>query len=551
MVAALLLCLVAITVEADVYSEINAEVLRANQSEVGHPLPLASHWTTGIHPAAVGWAPKWQLSQIALGHHLIPWFQLPPPMNADSFYETFDFDTYARDAAREVCAQRLPLVLAATQWESLLTLDPYKSLPLDQNPDVVQRSGKLLQPVTVSPFGPVYPWIALGKVWTTSSYMQKLQEWCPNPAMVIFLSNNEATKLDWSQAASDVRYVKQYGLGKSDGFKRQMVGDAWTERYRALQAGMRSGLTNPAWRKNSIFVGYNAFGPPHMGRWEGWADYSLYRPGRIDPSPLAWDGGSPSYYIMDSTPETDFTVWSPQNEFQNLVFMQAEALVLNRSFWFELSVWDGYVPGGDTTKNSGRSDNRAYFASLGQRYTPDRYKGLVQFGMWLTRPRAVREFRDWIQPRDVNAAPYFDALVDAVDSVYRNPTLQVYWRHGRLLPVADVRHPYQSGIPSEYSDKPRWFILSADANDFSRSGISPKQPANATTEIKVFSLALELGKAPHRSWLVYSNSPLQSRTSVRISIPGREGNIAIPQIGVGGSFYEVVEGSEEISSIVP
>src|SRR5262249_16036316 len=117
------------------------------------------------------------------------------------------------------------------------------------------------------------------------------------------------------------------------------------------------------------------------------------------------------------------------NEFQNLIFMQREALALNPNFWFELSVWDGYVPGGDTNKNSTASDNRAYFASLGQTYTPDRYKGFVQFDMWLNRPRAVREFRDWIQPRDATTEPYFLALLDAVDSVYRNATLTKYWRN--------------------------------------------------------------------------------------------------------------------------
>jgi len=369
--------------------------------------------------------------------------------------------------------------------------------------------------------------------------------------MVIFLSNNEATKLEWSRADSDGRYLTQYGHDRSDDFKRQIVGDAWIERYRALQAGMRSGLTAAAWQANAKFVGYNAFGPEHMGRWWGWRDYSLYHPGRIDPSPLAWDGGSPSYYIMNSTQESDFKAWSPQNEFQNLVFMQAEALALNPRFWFELSVWDGYVPRGDISKNSAQSDNRAYFASLGQRYTPARYKGFVQFGMWLTRPRAVREFRDWIQPRDENTQPFFLALVDAVDSVYRNARLQSYWRNGQLLPVMNLHHPYQTDIPPEYTDRPRWFILPTITNSFSAPGIPPDAPANVMTEIKVFSLALQLGTIPHRSWLIYANSPLQNRANVHVSIPGRNGELILPLVAVGGSFYEVSENSATILPIMP
>jgi len=548
---AIFLCMAVFPAHADVYSDVTAEALRANDSPVGHPLPLASHWTTGIHSAAAGWGPPWQLSLISQGRHLLPWIQLPPPTNVDEFYRTFDFDAYARTSVEEICAHRLPLVLVGSQWELILAQDPYKSLPADQNPDVIDSSGASLQPATISPFGPASQWYAAGRQWTTSSYARKLQMWCPNPVMVIFLSNNEATKLEWSRADSDGRYLTQYGHDRSDDFKRQVVGDAWIERYRALQAGMKSGLTSATWQVNATFVGYNAFGPEHMGRWWGWRDYSLYRPGRIDPSPLAWDGGSPSYYIMNSTQESDFKAWSPQNEFQNLVFMQAEALALNPNFWFELSVWDGYVPHGDTSKNNAQSDNRAYFASLGQRYTPARYKGFVQFGMWLKRPRAVREFRDWIQPRDENTQPYFFALADAVDSIYRSTTLQSYWRHGRLVPVAGYRHPYQNNIPSEYSGKPRWFILPADVNGFSPPGIPSDYLANVTTEIKVFSLALELGSAPHRSWLIYTNSPLQSRFNVHISIPGRSGNITLPSIAAGGNFYEVYEASAEVLPITP
>jgi len=544
------LLIAAATAQADIDSEIRTEALRGND-DAYHPLPLASHWTTGIHPAAAGWGPTWQLTQIALGHHLIPWVQLPPPTRLDPFWRTFDFDAYARSSVEKLCARGLPLALPGTQWETVLTEEPDRSLPPDRNPDVLTPAGELQRPATISPFGPLAAWSAVGVQWTTSDYVRKLQQWCPNPVLVLFLSNNEAVKLDWTKVETDPRYVERFGLGRSDAFKRQVVGDAWIERYRALQAGMRDGLTNPAWRAAAKFVGYNAFGPPHLGRWWGWQEYSLHRPGRIDPSPLAWDGGSPSYYVMNSTPETDFSSWSPQNEFQNLVFMQREALALNPRFWFELSVWDGYVPGGNAQKNGEHSDNRAYFASLGQRYTPARYKGFVQFGMWLTRPRAVREFRDWIQPRDAATEPYFLALVDAVDSVYRNATLKSYWRTGRLLAVPGYRHPYQNLIPPEDAVEPRWFILPATVNGLPPPGIPTDAPANVTTEIRVFSLALEQGTAPRRSWLVYASSPLQTRTGVDLAIPGYPSHVILPVVTPEGSFYEIHEKSAEVAPITP
>ena len=58
---------------------------------------------------------------------------------------------------------------------------------------------------------------------------------------------------------------------------------------------MKEGLSSEAWKQAARFVGYEAFGVPHFGRWGGWLEYSLYTPGRIGPEPLMWDGGSPSY----------------------------------------------------------------------------------------------------------------------------------------------------------------------------------------------------------------------------------------------------------------
>ena len=172
--------------------------------------------------------------------------------------------------------------------------------------------------------------------------MKQLQQWYPNPPLVIFLSNNEHSKLRWTEVEKSKRYLDKYGPGRDADFKRKVVADGWIERYRALQDGLRDGLENAAWKKNSIYIGYDAFGPPHLGRWGGWIEHSLYSQGRIDPGALMWDGGSPSYYTDDWNPKTDYIVWSPQVEFMNLVFMQREALQLNPRFWFEFSVWDGY-----------------------------------------------------------------------------------------------------------------------------------------------------------------------------------------------------------------
>ena len=354
--------------------------------------------------------------------------------------------------------------------------------------------------------------------------MKQLQEWYPDPPLVILLSNNEHAKLSWKHVETDQRYLVKYGKRRDDDFKRKVVGDGWIERYRVLQQGMRAGLVNPQWQKAAVFVGYDAFGPPHVGRWSGWPESSLHTTGRIAPDPLMWDGGSPSYYAHNWNPSTDYTVWSPQVEFQNLVFMQNEAYRLNPKFWFELSTWDGYAP---TEPN----DKRKYYADRGQRFTPERYAGFVQFGMWLTRPRAVREFRGWTQPWDENRA-FFLALVAAVDRVHADPVLGEFWRKGELVANPARRHPYETAIPAEYAACNRWFLLDADAN--------PRSDAWGLQQvISVYALALVRGVRPARRWLVYAHSPLEDRGRVEISVP-EYGPVVVP-VSRSGSFHRVEE----------
>jgi hypothetical protein len=292
-------------------------------------------------------------------------------------------------------------------------------------------------------------------------------------------------------------------------------------------------LAEGAWRKEAIFVGYDAFGPPHFARWGGWTDYSLHTPGRLSPDPLMWDGGSPSYYTHDWNASTDYKVWSPQVEFMNLVFMDQEARRLNPKFWLELSIWDGY----DGPDRAGRTPSkRTAYQRAGQAYDPRRYAGFVQYGMWLLRPRAVREFRGWTFPSD-EGMPYFKALASAVDRVHTEATLREFWRRGELVPNRAHEHPYQAAIPSEYRPVDRWFLLDADVN--------PQQyPWPLSQEIAVFSLALKLGQPPARRWLVYAHSPLQDRQGVKIRVPEyREVTIDVP---VGGAFYLIEEQPEAV-----
>src|SRR5205085_7182362 len=145
------------------------------------------------------------------------------------------------------------------------------------------------------------------------------------PPLVLFISNNEARRLQWADAETDQHYLSLYGVGQSDEFKREKVAQGWIDRYRALQQSWRGRLTN-IWQNNSKFIGYDATGPAEsFGRWGVWIAYSLYNTNRIDPSPVTWDGGSAYYYLAFNNPPSDALVFSPQVEAMNYDFMLKEA----------------------------------------------------------------------------------------------------------------------------------------------------------------------------------------------------------------------------------
>lgn len=505
---------------------IAAEAVRLRDDALGRPLPLASHWNTGTNPRNDTFDPGYQIELIEHGHHLLPFLGLPDPAGPKGKELSVD---YYQAPIKRLAQWGLPLSLISTQWESKLTNDKaYFGLPSDTNPNVIGIDGKIRP--EVDPMGPVEPWRKVGKWWTASEGMQQLIALYPHPAVVILVSNNEHTKLQWTKAEESKRYVDQYGTGRTDAFKRQAFADGWVEHYGALLESMREGLANPAWSGATRFIGYGAFGPRYLGRWYGWKQYSFYAPGRIDWSPLVWDGSSPPYYVDNWNAITDYTVFSPQIESMNWVFMQQKTAQINKNFWFEISTWDGNV--------KQPNDKRAFYASKGQTYNPERYAAMVRFGMWLLMPRVVREFRGWTEPRSVQGA-YFLAVVDAVDEVHNDPTLRRFWRKGTLVPNRKYQHPYQVDVPDEYRAEDRWFLL--DTN------LDPKRPWTLATELPVFALAITLGKAGAREWLVYAHAPLGLQQNVEVTVPDY-GSIKV-NVPPSGAFYLVAEQTGKVTAI--
>ena len=504
---------------------IRAETLRQGDNPNYVPLPLAAHWNTG-RTTGRGFVPAWQMQMIEQGHHLLPWFAMPEPDASGPVGE------YYESALRRCAELKLPITLIGTQWERLLSADnKYLALPAAQNPNVVGIDGKV-QP-KVSPFGPVSPWKEVGARWAKSPLLTELQKLYPDPQLVIFLSNNEHAKLVWNKVEESSRYLAAHGTGREDEYKRRVVGDGWIERYRALHAGLRFALAEPRWRAAASFVGYNAFGPWIYGRWGGWPSYSLHVTGRTSPWPITWNGSSLSYYCNHWESSTDYTVFSPQVQAMNWVFMRDEAFRQNRDFWLELSVWDGHQPGKS-------NDKRAFYASQGQTYTPQRYAGMVQFGMWLLRPRVVREFRGHVETRDTMEA-WFVPIIAAVDRIHTNETLMRFWRRGRLVANTKYEHPYQSAIPAEVKPLARWFLL--DTN------LDPPRSWKLDTVLPVFALALSFNESPRREWLIYAHAPLGDKRNVKITVP--QFGVVTVDVSVGGSFYLLREVGSSLQSVSP
>ena len=461
----------------------------------------------------------------------------------------------------------LPLSIRGTQWDAMLVKGEYREGPEDRWAGVIAPDGKRVP--RLSPFGAIEPWKDPAKVYVDTPAMRRAQQLYPDPPLVLWVSNNEPPDLRWSKhgplESLSRRYVDRYGTDRDDEFRRKVVAQGWMERYKVMFRAMRDALVSSTWKKNVRFIGYGAFGPSHLGRWEDWKVYSLITDEWTAPSWHYWQGGSPSYYTHNWCDNRDHWVFSTQVESMNWVFMLDEALQVNPDFWFEISTWDGneisrWMEGVGATsvdelvefssrglsKQQQKSVNESLvkksktlqYLVAGQTYPPERAAGWVQFGMWLMRPRVVREFRGHATPL-APVEPYWMETVLAVDRVWSNKTLESFWRHGRLVANRAQRHPYQTDVPAKYNNVDRWFLL--DTN------LDPSRPWQPTTELPVFSLALIQGETDSRRWLVYAHSPRADREDVEIAIPEyRKITVDVPR---SGAFYTIDERSGTIERI--
>lgn len=494
-----------------VAEEIRTAASAGSRSAHGHPLPLAAHWEAGWpgDDQGDGFDPSYQLDEIERGQYLLPWFRLPEPG------QRYDPGYFEQTIAR-LASLRLPISFVSLQWERVAAFAKQDA------------SGRW---VPANPFGPVDEWYAAGRRWGEHPALKRLAALYPNPPLVLFVSNNEYPRPALHELLNSPEVLARVGAGASESAQRAAIASAWIERYAALLRGFRDGLPSDEWRAHARFVGFDAFPDSAIGRWSGWADDSFQLPGWREPWPQVWDGASAPYATHDWQDIADYTVWSPQIEAMNRVPTLDYVQRHRPDYWFEITVWDGQSPGSPT-------DKLWFYRMRGQQLTPARYAGMVQFGMWLLRPRVVREFRGPGRAR-AHFGAYFDAVMQAVARVHRDPVLVDFWRSGLLVPNPVGGHPYQEKLPAGFAQSTRWFLLDSPAN--------PPRPWGLKTALEVFALCLERGHRPQREWLVYAFTPLHELVDVPVKIP--DGAPVRVRGGLAGCFSLVRERGGSVQSL--
>jgi hypothetical protein len=156
----------------------------------------------------------------------------------------------------------------------------------------------------------------------------------------------------------------------------------------------RDAMVAPRWKENVRFVGYNLLWDtgyigqgdrPRPGIWfepdQGWLDWRTYQ------------GVMPELYDNDWQPgKRDYGTHSPQFEAMNYHSVQPRLFERDPHLYWATIVWDGGRVS-DEFRGRRSSSKPFWYITRGQRWDFARYEGWVQFTLWTTRPRSMREFR--------------------------------------------------------------------------------------------------------------------------------------------------------------
>lgn len=517
----------------------------------GRPLPLTGSWNIGRYynqpwkkDQEIAWDPTYFTQLIEDGHHVLPTF--PDPMTRQE-KPTGDFGILGVRfvPALRYCAEHdLPFAFRDWNWaDSVARHERHKDGGFSNEETARFIVNEKQKGRKASPIGKIERWREFGRRWGGNGYVRAMAEIYPDPPLVVYLNNNEAGKVrvrDLDENAT--RFVEKYGKGLSKERKSEILHEGYRERYHAMFEAAREAAPE-GWADAMTFVAYNAFPWPKL---RGVTPLQVDNPQDLTTRFREWsffDGAMPEFYMNDwqvGRGKTDFSSWSPQAECTTYVPLANRVFKQRPDYYFASIGWEGRIPSNRRSPANAYATGR-FGGGAVKRWDFDRYMGMIQFGLWAMRPRVMREFRGGAT-RDAYYQKTWELYLEAVDRVWEQKALQPFWKHGRLVENPEIK--WQPGNP-EYMHLQRWYMLHSDANP--PESTWPKIYQRKTVKLRVMAMALVLGEAPERRWMVYAHAPLGAVADARVTVPGY-GPISI-DVSRSGSFYVVDETTDTMRTL--
>jgi len=531
-------------------------------------LPMVAHWNTGGHNF------DWHVDQVRAGGRVLPTMKydiltqlvkdkttgaylgaLPPMSDATK--------AFVKDNRLPVSLRTDNIGSIAVQWPR-----PAKDLAnidLSAVPFAVLADGSIDDRGVPEYFADLSLWRQFGALWASSRYMRTVQSLFPYVPYFVFAENNEINqkvndylvdilsdkgKQTFDQYGNAFKTYRANMEGASvriaEYAKSHTVDEFQHEfylrrvaLYRGLFESFDSMLTQ--WRGRMLTECYSGIASNGTGgdiSWTPW--YSHNR--------AIFDGGGPPVYVKtDDTLETWNHTGPSWFRFSQTIpaFEQAEANSPGKEFR-ELFV---------TISGTGATKGKQ--AGLHEVITPRLHGASLQWLLWSTKGvRVPYLLRYWTgnaeKPTDIlfdayTKQRYFDAAVDAVNTICENETLRAFWLDGE--PVVTGRHPSTEirndldRVPPVYplplAKDTRWRLLEVDLNTPRSQYVVPPGTNTrggyvAGLSIKVWATAVKLGER----YLVYAWSPCSLVGTCKVTIPEiGTFEIPVPQ----PSAYHVIE----------
>ncbi len=520
----------------------------------GRPFPLTGSWNIGRYyqvPWETGegfaepqsWDPTYFTELIEQGHHVLPTFPDPMTRQEDPGQLISLLDVDFVPAVKFLAKHDLPFAFRDWNWADKIASYENKldrSVPVEESLQFIKNGNRT---GNASPIGNIDLWREFGRKWGSNSYNEAMAEIYPDPPLIVFLNNNEAGEIDKKNLNEDAtRFIEKYGQDVSDSRKHEILHKGYRKRYRATFEAAREAA--PAdWSSAMTFVAYNAFPWPKLS---GKTALQVEE-GRLPGEFHEWsyfEGAMPENYMNDwqvGRGKTDFSCWSPQTEATTYAPMADAVLRENPDYYFASIGWEGGVPAGRRNP-ANRYSTGGFGGGAVQKWDFDRYEGMLQFGLWAMRPRVFREFRGG-QTRDAYYQKTWEVYLEIVDRVWETEALHPFWKHGSLV-ESEVK--WQPGN-AEHMKLARWYLLHSNENPPPSEW--PQIWKQETKELRVFALALKLGEAPERRWMVYAHAPLGAVRNAHVKLPDF-GDLTLDTVTRSGSFYIVNERDGSVEQVL-